>query len=437
MGMGLTALVRRMESQGLAGYQRDEYEKVHAKKEAIEQLNTGFLLAWYLTIINKSLQPFACSSLGEGSSKSVLDGDPNITCWDSDEHMAITILGGAACIAFGFLLPFAMRAAIKRTASVKFAAGWERCEYLLILQKLVVAVSLALPRKEWEMQWAMCVVANGVMLLGQIWLKPRGLPYQDLHMNQLSLLTLSAEVITLVIGFAGRVSGSSAAIEWSFFIVVGVTTLGCARITWVSEEEMETTLEDGESVESRYGGQDEWHSCEVDQVNGDGSYDLLYDDGARELQVRRYRIRRKSDEARAVFEHHEEVDVRHRGRGGKLCPARIVSANGDGTYEIAYADGDQEQRVAAEMVFGLYKSDIRVVSGLKDLLAEQLGVGDGLAIIEGAAELRRVICQQGRQNAEEKGGQHENKETTARAKEPKEKTTSVEITPTMPIRKVL
>jgi hypothetical protein len=54
-------------------------------------------------------------------------------------------------------------------------------------------------------------------------------------MNQLSLLTLSAEVITLVIGFAGRLSGSSAAIEWSFFIVVGVTTLGCARITWVSE----------------------------------------------------------------------------------------------------------------------------------------------------------------------------------------------------------
>jgi hypothetical protein len=116
VGMGLTAYARRMEGQGLAGYQRDEYEKVHAKKEAIEQLNTGFLLAWYLTIINKSLQPFACSSLGEGSSKSVLDADPNITCWDSNEHVTIAILGGAACIAFGFLLPFAMRAAIKRTA---------------------------------------------------------------------------------------------------------------------------------------------------------------------------------------------------------------------------------------------------------------------------------------------------------------------------------
>ena len=67
--------------------------------------------------------------------------------------------------------------------------------------------------KEWEMQWTMCFVANGAMLLGQIWLKPRGLPYQQSHMNQLSLLFLSAEVFTLVIGFAGRVSGSSAVME--------------------------------------------------------------------------------------------------------------------------------------------------------------------------------------------------------------------------------
>jgi hypothetical protein len=135
IGMGLTAHVRRMEGQGTAGYNKHEWEKVRAKKEAIEQLNTGFLLAWYLTMVNKSLQPFACSSGGEGRG-SVLDADPNIMCWESGEHTMLAVLGGLAFVAFGLLLPYAMYAAIKRTASVK-------CEVCCRLGALRVSATFA------------------------------------------------------------------------------------------------------------------------------------------------------------------------------------------------------------------------------------------------------------------------------------------------------
>jgi hypothetical protein len=47
------------------------------------------------------------------------------------------------------------------------------------------------------------------------------------------------------------------------------------------------------------------------------------------------------------------VDVRH-GGGKKPYPARIGKVNGDGTYDIVYADGDKEDGVAAEMIFGQF-----------------------------------------------------------------------------------
>jgi hypothetical protein len=109
----------------------------------------------------------------------------------------------------------------------------------------------------------------------------------------------------------------------------------------------------GEAVESRHGGLKKWYSGTVDQVNGDGSYVVLYDDGDQEPEVRQYRIRRKGDEAASDYECNEEVDVRH-GGGKKLYPGKIAQVNDDGTYDIEYADGDTEQTVAIEMIFGRF-----------------------------------------------------------------------------------
>merc|ERR1719230_809883 len=113
-------------------------------------------------------------------------------------------------------------------------------------------------------------------------------------------------------------------------------------------------LSEGEAVLARHGGLKKWYPAKVGQLNGDGTYDLVYDDGDKENGVRRYRIRRKGDEAPEAYEEGEEVDVRH-GGGKKLYPARIGGVNGDGTYDIEYEDGDKEQSVSIEMVVGQWK----------------------------------------------------------------------------------
>jgi hypothetical protein len=114
-------------------------------------------------------------------------------------------------------------------------------------------------------------------------------------------------------------------------------------------------LTEGAAVESRHRGQTKWYSGAVDQVNGDGSYAVLYDDGDKEPEVRRYRIRRKGDEAASDYECNEEVDVRY-GGGKILYAGKIAKVHDDGTYDIKYADGDTEQAVAIEMIFGRFRS---------------------------------------------------------------------------------
>lgn len=115
----------------------------------------------------------------------------------------------------------------------------------------------------------------------------------------------------------------------------------------------------GEPVQARHADgkgfvKDQWYDGKVVKVMEHGVYTILFDDGDKDT-VRRYRIRRKGDEAPEAYEKGEEVDVRHGGGKNnkkKLYPARIGVVNGDGTYDIEYDDGDKEQGVTAEMVFG-------------------------------------------------------------------------------------
>jgi hypothetical protein len=52
-------------------------------------------------------------------------------------------------------------------------------------------------------------------------------------------------------------------------------------------------LQRGDLVEGRFGGGREWFSGQVERVNGDGTVDLLYDDGDREAAVPVARVRRR------------------------------------------------------------------------------------------------------------------------------------------------
>jgi hypothetical protein len=216
-------------------------ESIAKKKDALEQLSTTFLLAWYLTMLNKSLQPLACSRPQGLSGAAILDADPTIRCWEmGGSHMFIAIAGMLTFVAFGIVLPYTTRKAIIRAASSNFVRSWEPFEYALMAQKLVNAVSLAIPQKWWLVQWLLCFAGIMLVLTAQTIATHRHgngelLPYQHAYDNRISMLTLVAELLVLGLGLVSRsLSGSAAAavVEVLFFAVVFGTLLYCAVLAW-------------------------------------------------------------------------------------------------------------------------------------------------------------------------------------------------------------
>ena len=108
-------------------------------------------------------------------------------------------------------------------------------------------------------------------------------------------------------------------------------------------------LKEGDAVEARHGGQAQWFPGKVSAVHANGAYDLTYEDGDKEKKVPRHRIRRKGEKPRATLSEGEVVDVRH-GGGKKLFPGKIAKVHDDGSYDIAYDDGDKESKVARKLI---------------------------------------------------------------------------------------
>jgi hypothetical protein len=118
-------------------------------------------------------------------------------------------------------------------------------------------------------------------------------------------------------------------------------------------------LEVGHRVEARCAVdgktfiRDRWFEGVVEAVIEPAEvYSILFDDGDRQPKVQRYQIRRKRAKRLTPYEKDEKVDARH-GGGKKLYPGRIDCVNADHSYDVSYADGDKEEGVPIEMIFGL------------------------------------------------------------------------------------
>jgi hypothetical protein len=83
-----------------------------------------------------------------------------------------------------------------------------------------------------------------------------------------------------------------------------------------------TALPVGVLIEARHSGGSHWYSGKISQVGPDGHgeivYSIVYDDGDKEAQVKRYRVRRKSvggkpEEPSHQLEEGEPVDVKYKG----------------------------------------------------------------------------------------------------------------------------
>ena len=137
------------------------------------------------------------------------------------------------------------------------------------------------------------------------------------------------------------------------------------------------TFEEGQKVEARFKGGAAYYGGTVMKVNGDGSYNILYDHGDNEKSVPEALLRGSgggggsssgsggggsgggsksplSSGAAAVssaekFDAGQKVEARFGGKS-RFYPGTITKSNGDGTYEVLYDDGDSEKKVDASLI---------------------------------------------------------------------------------------
>ena len=134
-----------------------------------------------------------------------------------------------------------------------------------------------------------------------------------------------------------------------------------------SETEAEdTSFREGDKVEARFGGGQEYYPGVITRKNRDGTYAIDYADGDNEGRVKANYIRKvggrrsaspkkrdpfdsETEAEDTSFREGDKVEARF-GGGQEYYPGVITRKNRDGTYAIDYADGDNEGRVKANYI---------------------------------------------------------------------------------------
>ena len=127
----------------------------------------------------------------------------------------------------------------------------------------------------------------------------------------------------------------------------------------------------GDTVEARYRGKNKYIQGKITRKRYDGSYDILYSDGERELCVSKDLIRADSrfkqedkeretdiktppkeqkelDKEVAEFGVGDAVEAKYRGK--RYYSGKITRKRFDGSYDIDYDDGDRELGVSRELI---------------------------------------------------------------------------------------
>ncbi|CAM9385942.1 unnamed protein product, partial [Sphacelaria rigidula] len=117
-------------------------------------------------------------------------------------------------------------------------------------------------------------------------------------------------------------------------------------------------MEEGMRVEARYKGRSRYYPGKVSRVHRDGSRDINYDDGEKELRVdsslvrvldsRRNGDQRTSPRSRVLREG-QKVEARYKGRS-RYYSGKIYRVHRDGSCDISYEDGEKEYMVDPSLI---------------------------------------------------------------------------------------
>lgn len=176
---------------------------------------------------------------------------------------------------------------------------------------------------------------------------------------------------------SGRVCGNSGGANGTYAVEYddGSKEQGVARksISIVGEAPqlapVAAIFSKGEKVEGNYKGSGSWYAAKVVSVNADGTYTIEYDDGDMEHNVLEINLAAldiavppdaKTEEAERAeqppaqniqirYEANQPILGRYKGNS-KFYPGKIKRANGNGTYDILYDDGEEEHFVSEELI---------------------------------------------------------------------------------------
>ena len=103
-------------------------------------------------------------------------------------------------------------------------------------------------------------------------------------------------------------------------------------------------------MEGIYRVRDVWYPGRIKKVRLDGTFDIAYDDGEEETRVPGDLIRSvRNGETAVVFEKGDSVDFNRTGKGDRWITGKVDKVRLDGTYDILY-DGEVFGSVPAEFV---------------------------------------------------------------------------------------
>jgi len=105
-----------------------------------------------------------------------------------------------------------------------------------------------------------------------------------------------------------------------------------------------------DKVEADFKGKGKWFPAKVLRLRDDDTYDILYDDGDKELGIPLSRVRARDAQQQAfavdprTLKTGTHVEGRYKGKS-KFYAAKVTAVNGDGTVDLEYTDGDVEANV--------------------------------------------------------------------------------------------
>ena len=120
-------------------------------------------------------------------------------------------------------------------------------------------------------------------------------------------------------------------------------------------------LEEGMKVEANYRGRGKWFPAVISRERANDTFDIIYDDGDRELGVDRDLIRQREDNTRRRSRSPSQettddeitigtkIEARFKGTS-KWYAGKIKDKHRDGTYDVKYDDGDVEFAVKRSMI---------------------------------------------------------------------------------------